>query len=143
MFKRFAAVVALEESLSTRVINMIAATKHHDLGTKELEEGKERKEDLCFFLDFDLQILGDKSESYDRYAANIRKEYIFYDDASYKQGRLQVLHGFLEKSHIFHTQAFRDLYEKAARRNIRREIASISSDASRSLEPVPSHLTDV
>ncbi len=142
MFKRFAADVALEESVRTRVIDMIAATKHHDLGT--LEEEKDKKEDLCFFLDFDLQILGDKSETYDRYAADIRKEYIFYDDASYKQGRLLVLHGFLGKSHIFHTQVFRDLYENAARRNIKREIASIASaDTSRSLEAIPTDLSDV
>ncbi|HKK74861.1 MAG TPA: hypothetical protein VJ953_07315 [Saprospiraceae bacterium] len=81
--------------------------------------------DLCYFLDFDLQILGAEREAYWAYAQNIRKEYRNYPDEVYYPGRKQVLERLLAKEYLYQTEIFRERYEEKARENILEEMGRL------------------
>ncbi|NLR79924.1 hypothetical protein [Chitinophaga eiseniae] len=81
--------------------------------------------DLDYFLDFDLAILGTAPEVYQEYARQIRTEYLIYPDLAYKPGRKKLLRRFLEAPAIYHTPAFRGLYETRARQNIQAELDTL------------------
>lgn len=49
---------------------------------------------------------------------HVRKEYAFYDDLTYFNGRKKVLSLFLDKEQIYKSQYFYNKYEKQARVNI-------------------------
>lgn len=84
-----------------------------------------QQSDVNYFLDVDLSILAGTNESYDEYAANVRREYSMYPDNEYRQGRKQVLQSFLSNERIFKTDYFFEKYEAHARRNIARELANL------------------
>lgn len=69
-------------------------------------------------LDADLAVLGADPETYDRYAAAVRREYAWVPEADYCAGRRRVLEGFLARPKIYHL--LKDA-EMPARRNLRRE----------------------
>jgi predicted metal-dependent HD superfamily phosphohydrolase len=97
---------------------MIVATREH--------QNKGGSEDLDLFLDLDLSILGSEEEVYRSYAQAIRKEYWWAPAFLYKEGRKKVLVGFLERESIYLTREMVNRLEEQARRNIRREIESLS-----------------
>ncbi|TWF39020.1 putative metal-dependent HD superfamily phosphohydrolase [Chitinophaga polysaccharea] len=101
----------------TVVSEFILATKTH-INTLN-------NQDLDYFLDFDLAILGTAPDIYQEYARQIRTEYLIYPDAVYKPGRKKLLRHFLEAPAIYHTPVFRKLYETRARQNIQAEIDTL------------------
>lgn len=105
-----------DEQIS-RIVQLIHATKHHTA------EGEIR--DVHYLLDFDLSALGGAPETYDAYAAGIRKEYNMYPDALYNPGRKAVLNHFLEMDFIYKTPFFRERFEAQARVNLQREHDSL------------------
>lgn len=78
--------------------------------------------DLNYFLDFDLSILGADEEIYDIYARQIKEEYSFFGSFLYSIGRKKILKRLLELPSIYKTEYFKDKYETIARQNIEREI---------------------
>jgi predicted metal-dependent HD superfamily phosphohydrolase len=72
-----------------------------------------------------LAILGSKNSKYIAYTEKIRKEYLIYEDALYKQGRRAVLKSFLTKERIYHSDFFYHKYEKQAQENILKEYNSL------------------
>lgn len=82
--------------------------------------------DLLYFLDFDLSILGASSEVYDRYAKAIRMEYNQFPDFLYKPGRKKVLKRLLEKPFIYRTSDFKTKYEAQAKKNLHNELTLLS-----------------
>lgn len=100
----------------TKVSNFILATKTHTNPTQN--------NDLQWFLDFDLAVLGSSESIYDEYAANIRKEYAHIPTWKYNFGRKKVLTSFLAKPKIFHCLA--PHYEQQARENLAREIQQLA-----------------
>jgi pantetheine-phosphate adenylyltransferase len=96
---------------------MILATKYHaeahDHPTKVM-------------VDCDMAILGQPTEEYQRYAANIRQEYSFVADDAFKEGRMKFLNGLLARPSIYLTDFFRARYESQARANIQAEIDSLT-----------------
>ena len=102
---------------------MIEATATHalpDLG----DEAATR--DAAFFLDMDLSILGAPAGAFDSYEAAVRREYAWVDDEAWAAGRAAVLRKFLARPTIFHTEAFRQRFETAARINIARSTAALA-----------------
>ncbi len=98
--------------------NLINKIKFYILATKTHKNSK-NDEDLQWFLDFDLSVLGAEPAIYDEYAANIRKEYAHIPTWKYSIGRRKVLSSFLAKDKIFeYLPAF---YEKQARQNLTKE----------------------
>jgi len=77
-------------------------------------------------LDADLATLAADYEEYNHYARAIRQEFAFVPEEQYRIGRRQVLTSFLERERIFLTEPMYSQYEQAARRNIQREIDSLS-----------------
>ena len=96
--------------------NFILATKTHEPCTDD---------DINYFTDADLSVLGKEWESYAVYCSNIRREYSAYDDDTYKSGRKRVLHHFLKMKHIFKTAHFYNKFEKQAIANLKNELAGL------------------
>lgn len=111
---------ALYRDMACPVGLMIQATAQHMDEHDLVQAGP-------YFLDIDLSILGQKWETYEKYAKNIRKEYSWVDRADYVKGRVAVLENFLAAKQIYRTEYFRNKYEAIARRNIQWEIRILSS----------------
>ena len=91
----------------------ITATKQHSLSPDQ---------DINFFTDADLSILGKDWNTYLNYTQLIRKEYSVYPALVYNPGRKKVLHHFLNMNQIFKTTLFCEKYEAQARQNLACEI---------------------
>ena len=92
---------------------IIIATKKHELATNN---------DINFFTDADLSILGTDWETYHTYTLNIRKEYAIYPTIIYNAGRTKVIQHFLNMSCIFKTTYFQERFESNARINLHNEL---------------------
>lgn len=81
--------------------------------------------DLAAFLDADLAVLGADQPTYDAYARGIGAEYAHRDEASFREGRATILEGFVGRERLFVTDRGHELWDAAARRNLRREIRQL------------------
>ena len=79
--------------------------------------------------DADLAVLGAADVRYDRYAADIRAEYVHVAEADYVRGRAAVLKRFLDQPSIYRTPLMIEEGDAAARRNLQRESATLLKDA--------------
>lgn len=106
---------------------LILCTKNHmPVAASESRALSELSE---FLLDLDLLILGSDPETYDKYAAKIRKEYAWVPEKDYIAGRTIVLRSFAARQVIFFTEKIRRLYEAQARENLEREIRAMELSA--------------
>jgi predicted metal-dependent HD superfamily phosphohydrolase len=96
---------------------LIQLTKRHEAAADDAE-GKQ-------LLDADLAILGAPPDEYDRYAAAIRREYVWVAEDDYRRGRRNVLENFLRRERLYFTEEMRERREAQARENMRREIAAL------------------
>lgn len=76
-------------------------------------------------VDMDLSILGKPELEFDEYELDIREEYAWVPEEQFKVGRRAILHGFLEREHIYSTDFFRQRYEIQAQKNIERSMAQL------------------
>lgn len=100
------------------VVRLIEATAHTDAGPVDA--------DTAVLLDADLAILGASEARYERYAADIRREYAHVPDDDYRRGRTAVLKRFLARDRIYRTEPMLAEGEAAARRNLSAEIARLT-----------------
>ncbi|MFZ3452192.1 DUF4031 domain-containing protein [Arthrobacter sp. 7Tela_A1] len=77
---------------------------------------------LC---DADLSVLGRSADAYDRYAADIRREYGHVDEDVFRAGRRTVLQALLGNGTVFRTGRAEALWGDAARSNLARELAAL------------------
>jgi len=116
----FAAIRLQKLNINAEIIDSVTAqinaTKAHLLSDDH---------DTNYLLDADLSILGKDAETYLAYIKNIRKEYSIYPDFLYRPGRKKVLQHFLDLTHIFKTEYFKDQYEISARENIKFELNNL------------------
>lgn len=96
--------------------NFIMATKGHL---------PDDDNDINYFNDADLSILGKADHLYTGYAQLIRKEYSMFPDEIYNPSRRKVLHHFLNMERIFKSEAFHKKYEIPARQNIQKELSGL------------------
>ena len=75
-------------------------------------------------VDVDLAILAAPEPRYSEYEAQIRREYAFVDEATYRAERQKVLRSFTGRAYIYATPEFRNL-ETRARKNIERSINAL------------------
>jgi predicted metal-dependent HD superfamily phosphohydrolase len=113
--KRLAEMHVPEEKI-TKCKQQILATKGHAISAET---------DTNLFTDADLSILGQPSDIYKEYCAQIRKEYSAYPDILYNPGRKKVLAHFLKMDRIFKTEVFFDAFEAQARKNICEEMRGL------------------
>jgi predicted metal-dependent HD superfamily phosphohydrolase len=107
------AEIAFPAQRISKCVEQILATKGHTISNNQ---------DINFFTDADLSILGSSWEVYETYFKNIRKEYSYYPDLLYKPGRKKVLQHFLSMDKIFKTDEFFSRYEEQARKNLSAEL---------------------
>jgi predicted metal-dependent HD superfamily phosphohydrolase len=97
------------------------------LATIKHEPPQQASQDLRFFLDFDLAILGSEFSIYQAYAQKIRQEYAIFADELYIPGRIMVLEKLLDRPRLFQTEPFYDQYEEQARNNLHRELLELKT----------------
>jgi predicted metal-dependent HD superfamily phosphohydrolase len=104
------------DSLIQTVRELILFTRHDR--TPPSIDGK-------LMVDIDLASLGVSAEVFDANGLAIRREYPHVSDDDFRRGRSALLGRFLERARIYYTDAFHDRYEKPARANLCRALASL------------------
>jgi len=99
-----------------RIFNLIMATQH---------KGEQKTNDEKLIVDIDLTILGTSPEVYDEFERKIRKEYKLVPTFIYRKKRKQLLQSFLNNDSIYNLDCFKDKFESAARKNIKKAILSL------------------
>jgi len=97
----------------------IARTHAHIMATESHE--KTNSNDTNLFLDGDRRILSADWGIYWKYAEAIKKEYSFYPEYLYNDGRVKALRKFLRQDEIYFRSPFTSL-ESKARDNMKKEI---------------------
>jgi predicted metal-dependent HD superfamily phosphohydrolase len=108
-FESVAAIFIKNKSLVQEVKRLIRATKHDVVPFRI---------DACIVVDIDLGILGASRSAFKRYEENIRKEYSFVPEETFRRVRADILEGFLKRDRIFLTNTFYHQFEKNAQENI-------------------------
>jgi predicted metal-dependent HD superfamily phosphohydrolase len=107
----------VSEACVSRIHTMIMATKHDAVPDSN---------DAQILVDVDLSILGRPTDIFQTYEANVRKEYGWVPEETFRAVRKQILEGFLTRPHIFGTRFFRERYEANAQNNLERSIEKLS-----------------
>jgi predicted metal-dependent HD superfamily phosphohydrolase len=103
--------------LRQEVGRLIRLTKTHDVQPDDRLG--------AILISIDLSILGAEPARYDAYAAAIRQEFIHVPDRDYRAGRAHVLGRFAARPVIFPDAVFAAKYDRPARENLARELASL------------------
>ena len=107
--------LAAPQAQIAEVEKMILASANH------MHPPQAASNDLLFFLDIDLLILGSHREEYQEYTQQIRKEYRQVPGFMYRSGRKKVVQAFLGAPQIFKTPPFFQTYEQPAKENLQWE----------------------
>lgn len=95
-----------------------------------IAKGPAKREEIEWFLDADMAILGEIPARYDAYRAAVRREYGMFSDEEFRQGRRTFLEGALSRKALFHSDWFRDRFQRQATDNLSKELASLSEGSS-------------
>lgn len=86
-------------------------------------------QDIAFFLDCDLAILGADSRTFNTYDAAIREEYAWVPEPQWRSGRAGVMKNFLERDPLYFTAEMRKEFEAFARHNMKRRIKELIGES--------------
>lgn len=114
-----------DPSRLNRISAMIVATATHQV--PPFDDATSTR-DASLFLDMDLSILGAAPGAFDAYERAVRREYAWVEGPMWRAGRSAVLKNFLSRPHIFHTEEFRQRFERQARENMVRSLAALTTD---------------
>jgi len=101
---------------SQRIADLILFTRH-----AVEPEGA----DAEALVDVDLSILGAAGERFDEYERQVRREYAWVAEETFRKRRAEVLAQFLGRRHIYSTALFRERYEPRARANLERSLQAL------------------
>ena len=76
-------------------------------------------------VDVDLSILGAAPGRFDEYERQVRQEYSWVPEETFRPRRREILAQFVARRHIYSTRIFRARYEPAARANLERSLKSL------------------
>lgn len=102
--------------MGNEVARLILLTQGHEPGTGA--------DDGCM-LDIDLSIFSRPWIRVSEYERQIRSEYEWVDEETYRMKRREILEAFLARPLIYRTDLFRARFEPAARENLSRLIAEL------------------
>lgn len=114
------------EALVAAGVGAVAAERVHTLVMATRHAAPADTTDAMLLVDVDLAILGAPAERFAQYEAQVRDEYDWVDDATFRARRREVLTGFLDRPTIYATARFRTLLEAAARANLERSIGQLA-----------------
>jgi predicted metal-dependent HD superfamily phosphohydrolase len=83
--------------------------------------------DEALLLDCDLAILGAPADVFDRYDADIAREYAALPAETYRAARRAFLERLLLREHLFLSRHFHEQLDSAARQNLARALARIGA----------------
>ena len=104
-------VAAVPREVTDRTAALVLATKHAGVPSSPDEQ---------LICDIDLSILGREPGIFDTFERQIRHEYAWVPEPTYRRERSAVLSGFLRRRSIYQTDQFRHRYEALARANLKR-----------------------
>jgi predicted metal-dependent HD superfamily phosphohydrolase len=101
-----------DSDTAQRVHDLVMATQH------DTPAGLASGADAKLLVDIDLSILGSPPERFERYDQDVRKEYAWVRGFRYREQRIRVLQGFLDRPRLYHFEAAVALLENQARINL-------------------------
>lgn len=107
-----------------RVTALIRATAHLSNSAPPPDHN------AAILLDADLAVLGSPEDRYQRYAADIRREYAWVPEEDYRNGRAKVLEAFLSRPRIYWNDVLYQERDARARRNLTEELERLSGAGS-------------
>jgi predicted metal-dependent HD superfamily phosphohydrolase len=113
--RRVLRAAVVPDSVGERIESHILATR---------ENAADPQGDAALVVDADLAVLGSEPDAYATYLQNLRAETRWVPGFLYRRGRRQAVERLLQRARIYATDAFRDRYEAAARRNLEQELSS-------------------
>ena len=113
------------ESLA-RAQRMVLATVGHALPA-DIPAGE--REDMAYFLDLDLAILGAAPERFAEYEAQIRREYADIPEDTYRPARAAIMRRFARREQLYLTPWGREKFEARARENMARLVEQLRGGA--------------
>lgn len=114
------------EALGAAGVDPAAAARVHDLVLATKHDALPSGADARLLVDVDLSILGAEEGRFAEYERQIRHEYAWVPEAAFRQGRAQVLAGFLERPSVYHTGWFKTYLEDRARANLSRSLRALA-----------------
>ena len=81
--------------------------------------------DGAVLCDADLAVLAADDVRYSSYVEGVRREYGHLDDATFADGRAQVLSSLLDRPALFRTAHGRSAWEQRARTNVAAELGRL------------------
>lgn len=110
--------LGLIPGIAGRVAKLIQATATHQTAEADADD--------ALFLDADFAILGADPDTYRRYVASVRFEYVHVDDSGWRAGRGGFLSAARAAPRLFRTDVFEEAYGAAARANVAVELAEFT-----------------
>ena len=102
---------AVPREVTDRTAALVLATTHAGVSSSPDEQ---------LICDIDLSILGREPGIFDTFEQQIRREYAWVPEPTYRRERSAVLSGFLRRRSIYQTDQFRHRYEAVATANLKR-----------------------
>ena len=118
--ERTARDAGLGAGAAARVRELVLVTRH---------DGVPADDDARLLVDIDLGILGAEPARFEEYEAQVRFEYAWVPEQSFRAERARILRSFLARPAIFSTERVRAEREARARDNLARSIARLSEKA--------------
>ncbi len=105
---------ALPDDLGPEVARLVRMTATHDPSPED--------PGACALSDADLGILAADPDRYAAYVDGVRRDYAHVPEPDFRAGRIAVLEDLLARDTLFQLPKARELWEDAARANLRREL---------------------
>ena len=112
-------------ALQSAGVSHDAAAQVHEMVMATMHTGAPVQGDVAIALDVDLAILGASPRRFLESQDQLREEYWFEDDATYRRRRRQVLTRFLSWPSVYSTAHFKRLLEASAQRNLNRSLVAL------------------
>lgn len=101
-----------------RVARLVLATRHQAVPTQPDEQ---------LLVDIDLSILGATVRRFQEYEDQVRAEYSFVPEPTFRVKRAEILQAFLARPRIYNTDYFYAKLEASARFNLANSLAAIAT----------------
>lgn len=115
--------MGIPQASAQRIATLVRATQHHGL---EPGAGVDKHDALTFF-DIDLAIFGSDPLRYAEYERDVRAEYSWVPEGTFRTRRAALLREFLDRPRIYHHDVLYERLETKARRNIERAISELTA----------------